>query len=163
MFLYFWAMQQPSHTLGEATKKLEHYCAYQERCHQEVVRKLRDLGMIPEAIDHILAHLIQENYLNEERFARSFARGKYSQKKWGRNRIVHELKGRQISVYNIRAALQEIDPGDYLDSLDALAEKRLSQLSEPNPQKRRKKLADYLLSRGWEPQLVLAKVRELVP
>lgn len=150
-------------TLPEATKKLERYCAYQERCHMEVVHKLRDMGMIPEAIDLIVGHLIQEGYLNEERFARSYARGKFSIKKWGRNRIVMELKARQISVFNIRAALQEIDPGEYRDTLDALAEKRLGQLRESNPLKKKRKLADYLLYRGWEQQLVQDKVRELIP
>jgi len=153
----------PSPTLIEATKILERYCAYQERCHLEVVQKLKGLGMIPEAIDQIIGHLIQENYLNEERFARSYARGKFNIKKWGRNRIVLELKRRQISVYNIKAALQEIDPGDYQETLDALALKRLGQIREANPQKRRKKLADYLLYRGWEHGLVQEKVGELLP
>jgi len=150
-------------TLPEATRKLEHYCAYQERCHMEVVNKLRGMGMIPEAIDQIVGHLIGEGYLNEERFARSFARGKFSIKKWGRNRIVGELKARQISVFNIRAALTEIEPGAYLETLHALAEKRLEQLREPNASKKKRKLTDYLLYRGWEPQLVQEKVRELIP
>ena len=164
MFLYFWAMQRPPiPTLLEATKKLERYCAYQERCHLEVVQKLKGMGMIPEAIDLIVVQLIQENYLNEERFARSYARGKFNIKKWGRNRIVLELKRRQISPYNIKAALEEIDLGDYLDALDALAEKRMGQIREGDPQKRRKKLADYLIYRGWEPQLVMEKVAELIP
>src|SRR5690606_33274039 len=150
-------------TLPEATRKLEHYCAYQERCHMEVVAKLKGMGMIPEAIDLIVGHLIREGYLNEERFARSYARGKFSIKKWGRNRIVGELKARQISVFNIRAALKEIDPGEYLEALDALAEKRLGQLREPNPLKKKRKLTDYLLYRGWEPELVRDKVKELIP
>lgn len=155
--------RNPSHTLTEATKKLERFCAYQERCHLEVEQKLKELGMIPEAIDHIIGHLIQENYLNEERFARSYARGKFNIKKWGRNRIVLELKRREISAFNIKAALQEIDPGNYQETLDSLALKRLDQIREANPHKRRRKLADYLLYRGWEPGLVHEKVRELLP
>lgn len=150
-----------NHTLQEASKKLEHYCAYQERCHQDVVNKLREMRMIPEAIDHIIGHLIKENYLNEERFARSFARGKFRIKKWGRNRIIAELKKRRISKFNIRAALSELEEEAYLETFDALAKKRLSQLSETNLQRKRKKLADYLFYRGWESHLVYAKIKEL--
>ena len=152
-----------AYSIEEAKRKLEGYCAYQDRCHKEVAAKLREMRRIPEAIDQIVVHLIQENFLNEERFAQSFARGKFSIKKWGRNRIVSELKQRNISKYNIATALKEIDPEDYLKTLDALAEKRLAQITERNPQKRKKKLADYLLYRGWESHLVYEKLKELVP
>ncbi|AWX44188.1 Regulatory protein RecX [Flagellimonas maritima] len=118
--------------------------------------------MIPEAVDQIMTHLIQENYLNEERFAKSFARGKFNIKKWGRNRIINELKFRQISRYNINSALSEINEQDYHTTLDELAKKRLAQISESNILKRRKKLADYLLYRGWESNLVYEKLRELI-
>jgi regulatory protein len=150
-----------TYTHKEATKKLESYCAYQERCHKEVVQKLRGMSMIPVAIDEIVAHLIQENYLNEERFAQSYARGKFNIKKWGRNRIVNELKFRGVSKYNIKTALKEIDENQYHITLDALAKKRLSQIKEKEQQKRRKKLADYLLYRGWESNLVYEKLKEL--
>lgn len=153
---------QKSYTLNEATKKLEGYCAYQERCHKEVTTKLREMRMIPEAIDQIVTHLIQENYLNEERFSRAYARGKFNIKKWGRNRIVNELKFRGISKYNIKSALQEIDDDDYFTTLDKLAKKRVLQIKETNLQKRRKKLADYLLYRGWESHLVYEKAKELI-
>ena len=149
-------------TVQEATKKMENYCAYQERCHQEVHQKLMGMRMIPEAIDQIMAHLIQENYLNEERFAKSFARGKFRIKKWGKNRIVQELKQRHISQFNIKSALAEIGEQDYLDTLDELAKKRLSQIKESNIQKKKKKLADYLLYRGWESHLVYGKLQELI-
>lgn len=151
------------YSLKEATRKLEGYCAYQERCHKEVIAKLREMRMTPQAIDQIVAHLIQENYLNEERFAKSFARGKFNIKKWGRNRIVAELKQRQISKYNIKTALKEIDDDQYLASLDLLAEKRLGAIREIDKQKRRRKLADYLLYRGWESHLVYGKLKELIP
>ncbi|SNY94690.1 regulatory protein RecX [Flagellimonas pacifica] len=151
-----------SYTLTEAQKKIERYCAYQDRCHKEVLGKLREMRMIPEAIDQIMTHLIQENYLNEERFAKSYARGKFSIKKWGRNRIVNELKQRQISSYNIKSALKEINEEDYLDTLNTLALKRLAQIHESNLQKRKKKLADYLLYRGWESNLVYEKLKELI-
>jgi len=152
----------PSYTLQEATKKLEGYCSYQERCHKEVVSKLREMRMIPEAIDQIVTHLIREDYLNEERFARSYARGKFTIKKWGRNRIVNELKQRAITKYNINIALHEIDMEVYRDTLDLLAKKRLETLNEPNVQKRKRKVADYLLYRGWESHLVYEKIQELI-
>lgn len=150
------------HTINEATKKLESYCAYQERCHKDVVAKLRTMGMIPDAIDQIVVHLIQENYLNEERFAKSFARGKFRIKKWGRVRITNELKQRNITRYNIKIALKEIDDSIYLETLDLLADKRLASIKETNTQKRKRKLADYLLYRGWESHLVYAKIIELI-
>lgn len=152
-----------AYSLVEATKKLENYCAYQDRCHKEVTTKLKQMGMIPMAIDQIVTQLIQENYLNEERFAKSFARGKFNIKKWGKKRIVAELKQRDITKYNINTALKEIDEADYLETLDVLARKRLRQLTEQNKLKRRKKLADYLLYRGWESHLVYEKMKELIP
>lgn len=148
--------------MAEATKKIEHYCAYQERCHHEVVQKLKSFGMIPEAIEHIVTHLIKHNYLNEERFAKSFARGKFRTKKWGRNRIVNELKSRKISRFNIQSALNEISEEDYVQTLDALVRKRSTEIKETHPQKRKKKLADYLLYRGWESHLVYEKITELL-
>jgi len=154
---------QPSYTIREATKKIENYCAYQDRCHKEVEKKLHEMGMIPMAINQIIGHLIQENYLNEERFARSYARGKFNIKKWGKKRIVNELKQRDISKYNISSALKEIDEHDYLEALDLLAKKRLAAITEKNSQKRKKKVADYLLYRGWESHLVYEKINNLIP
>ena len=153
----------PSYTLQEAVKKLEHYCAYQDRCHQEVASKLKAMRMIPEAIDHVITHLIEENYLNEERFSCSFARGKFKIKKWGKKRIVNELKQRDISAFNIKCALKEIDDEDYVLTLQELAQKRVLELKETNLLKKRKKLGDYLLYRGWESHLVYEKIKELIP
>lgn len=120
--------------------------------------------MIPDAIDRIMHHLITHNYLNEGRFAQAFARGKFKNKYWGRNRIVRELKLRDISRYNIQLALRELPEADYRATFHQLAEKRWRQLEgEPNLQKKRKKLADYLLYRGWESHLVYDVVSRLIP
>lgn len=153
----------PSKTylVNEATRKLESYCAYQERCHKEVVEKLKGMRMIPEAIDTIIVHLIQNNYLNEERFAKSFARGKFNIKKWGKSRIIHELQLREISKYNIQNALKEINEDEYHNTLNAIAQKRWSQLGDLSIPKKRKKLMDYLFYRGWESNLVYEKIKEL--
>ncbi len=151
-----------TYTVEEATKRLERYCAYQERCHKEVNQKLYEMRMIPAAVDQIIDHLLRNNFLNETRFAQAFARGKFRAKKWGRNRIVNELKLREISKFNIQIALKEIPDAEYYTTFEALVEKRLLQLvSEKNIQKRRKKLADYLFYRGWEPELVYEKVNEI--
>ena len=111
----------------------------------------------------IIVHLIQENFLNEERFARSFAIGKFNIKKWGKNRIVNELKQRKITEYNIKLGLKEIGDEIYLETLNILAKKRLEQLTETNLFKKRKKLADYLLFRGWESSLVYEITKRLLP
>ena len=115
---------RPSYTVEEASRKMERFCAYQERCHQEVLKKLREMRMIPEAIDHIMGHLISFDFLNEERFARSYARGKFRMKNWGRVRITHELKKREISPYVIRLALEELQEPEYSKALEGLAKKK---------------------------------------
>lgn len=152
-----------TYSLEEAIRKLENYCAYQERCHKEVVAKLQKMGMISIAIDQVINHLIQENFLNEERFSRSFTIGKFNIKKWGKNRIINELKQRNITKYNIILGLKEIDDEIYLETLNILAKKRLEQLTETNIFKKRKKLADYLLYRGWENTLVYEITKKLLP
>ncbi|QHI37922.1 Regulatory protein RecX [Kordia antarctica] len=155
-------MERKSYSLKEAKLKLQQYCVYQDRCHKEVNEKLRQMNMIPEAIAVIVSELIEDNFLNEERFAQSFARGKFRIKKWGRVRIVRELKFRQVSKYNIDTALKEIEDSDYINTLDELARKRDAAVKEKNPYKRKKKIADYLFYRGWESHLVYEKINELV-
>ena len=130
-----------TYTVEEAKRKLERYCAYQERCHKEVRNKLKDMRMIPEAIDVVLVHLIQHNFLNEERFAKAFVRGKFRIKNWGKNRLVRELKFREISKYSIDEALKEIDLDDYYETLEALTLKRIDQVKEKDKYKKKKKVA----------------------
>lgn len=148
-------------TVTEAIKKMEHYCAYQERCHKDISEKLSTMKLIPEAKEKIILHLIEHNFLNEERFAKSFVRGKFRIKKWGKQRITRELKFRQISEYCIKIALKEIPENDYLATFHEIAEKKYALLAEQDSYKKRKKLIDYLLYRGWENQLVFDKVTEL--
>ena len=150
-----------NYTLNEATRKLEQYCAYQERCHKEVRGKLLEMRMIPEAIDHIITHLIQENYLNEERFARSFARGKFRIKHWGRNRIIKELKQREISKYAIASGLSEITSEQYEQVFAELANKKWQQIKEKNLKKKQRQFANYFLYRGWESELIYPRIKEL--
>jgi regulatory protein len=153
---------QKSYTVEQAKRALERYCVYQDRCHKEVISKLYDCNMIPETHDIIIVHLIEHDFLNEERFSKSYARGKFRIKKWGKVRIVRELKFRNISAYNVKTALKEIEESDYFNTFNTLALKKFDSITESNPYKKKKKLADYLLYRGWESDLVYKKVSELI-
>ncbi|PQV49390.1 regulatory protein [Jejuia pallidilutea] len=150
-----------TYTVQEATRKLEHYCAYQERCHKEVRQKLVSMHMIPEAIDVIIVHLLEHNYLNETRFAKTFVRGKFRMKAWGRRRLTFELKQKDISKVNINQALAEIDNAEYIEVFNGLAEKKANTMTETSTLKKKRKLIDYLLYRGWESHLVYEKAKEL--
>ena len=143
-----------SYTVKEATIKLAQFCAYRDRSHKEVEEKLKEMRMIPLACEQIIMKLMLEGFLNEERFARSFVRGKFRIKKWGRNKIKKELKIREISAPIIKLAFTEIDEVIYLNTLLELAEKKLNLIKEPHPIKRKKKLVNYLLQKGYEPQLI---------
>lgn len=147
--------------LSEAKQKLEHYCAYQERCHQEIASKIYSLGVNSNDADEIIVHLINHNFLNEERFACAFARGKHRIKHWGKTRIINELKQRNISQYNITTALKEITPEEYAETFDVLANRHWESLPERDTLKKRKKFCDYLLRKGFESSLVYEKVKEL--
>jgi len=163
---FTYCMQQPTktYTVEEAKRALERFCVYQERCHQEVAKKLREMRMIPEAIDVVIGHLIEHDFLNESRFAQAYARGKFNHKSWGRLRIQRELKARQISAFNVKLAMKEIESVQYEIFFNTLSRKRYQQLSaEKDKYRKRKKMADYLLYRGWEAHLVYDKVKELVP
>jgi regulatory protein len=149
------------YSIKEATNKIEHYCAYQERCHEEVVSKLWSMKLDSQEIDEIIAYLIGSNFLNESRFACSFARGKHRIKHWGKIRIVNELKFRKISTYNINLALKEITQEEYNTTFDTVSERQWETIRETNMLKKRKKFCDYLLRRGFESNLVYEKVKEL--
>ena len=147
-------------SLVEAQQKLEHYCTYQERCHKEVVEKLKQLGMIPIAIDTVVAKLIEDNYLNETRFAQSYARGKFRIKKWGKNRIKRELKTRQISDYNIKLGMKEIEDTDYENTFYELFEKRKNEVAHLAKSEQKRKLLSFLSYRGWEHQRIYNALNE---
>ncbi len=155
-------LQRKTYTVDEAKRTLENFCVYQERCHKEVREKLLKMRMIPEAIDLVVVHLLEHDFLNETRFAKVFTSGKFRVKKWGRKRIELELKKRDISSYNIKEAFQDISDSDYLNTFQELAQKKAETITETNVWKKRKKLADYLLYRGWESHLVYDAVAQLI-
>ncbi|MBM3411925.1 MAG: RecX family transcriptional regulator [Bacteroidetes bacterium] len=147
-------MYKKAFTPEQALQKLRHYCAYQERSHQEAREKLFQLGCSSRMHDEIISSLIQDNYLNEERFAIAYAGGKWRAKHWGRIRIKLELQQRKISAYCIRKALEQIEEEHYQKVLEAQALKKYSALKQHQYIIRKKKTIDYLVGRGFEPSLV---------
>jgi regulatory protein len=137
-------------TKEQALQKLKHYSGYQERCHREVREKLYNLGVNRKDHDEIIAALIEEGYLNEERFAIAFAGGKFRLKQWGRVKIKYELKQKQVSDYCIKKALKEIDEDEYQDVLNKLATEKYELLKEEQYMIRKKKTMDYLIQKGYE-------------
>mgnify|MGYP001213382747 FL=1 len=149
-------------SLPEARAKIYRYCAYQERCHNEVRSKLFEYGLTRNDVEELITDLITEGYLNEERFARSYAGGKFRMKKWGRVRITRELEARDISPYCIRMALSEVEDDDYLNTLRELLSKKAAQVDEENIFVKRDKVATYAIQKGFEPDLVWTTVREVI-
>jgi regulatory protein len=148
-------------TVHEIKRKLEHYCAYQDRCHKEVEQKMWEFNLIPEAKEFILLSLMKDDFLNEERFSKSYARGKFRIKNWGKQRIVRELKFRDISAYNIKTALKEIDKDEYVDTIKKIASLKNNTIKEPNSFKKKKKLYDYLYRKGFESNLIQDAISKL--
>ena len=147
--------------MKEIYAKMEYYCAYQERCYKEVEEKLYSFSVSQTEKDEILTYLIENNFINEERFAQSFVRGKHNYKFWGKNRIVNELKFRNISSRNIQTALKEIPEAIYLENFHKLAEKNWESIIDPKGQKKNKKFVDFLLRKGYETSLIYEKLKEL--
>ncbi len=145
----------------DALLKLQAYCAYQDRCHSEVRSKLLDLGIYGDDLEEIIVALIEDNFLNEERYARSYARGKFRIKQWGRLRIRRELKFRKISDYCIRKAMEEIGEDDYYKVLKEVILKKQKLTKEPDPYKLRVKLIRYAAGRGFEMEAIRDVINEL--
>ena len=149
-------------TIKEVNQKLEYFCSYQERCHADVSSKLFDFRLTQDEKDGVIVHLIQNNFLNEERFALLFAISKLHQKKWGKIRITQELKLRKISSYLINKALKSLPETEYYATFETLSDKFWETLLETNKLKKQKKFCDYLLRKGWESDLVYNKYKELL-
>ncbi len=148
-------------TPTQALGKIQKYCAYQERSHQEVKYKLYSYGLNTDEVDEIISRLITDNFVNEERFAKAFAGGKFRIKKWGRNKIEHELESLGLTKNCISSGLKEIDPSDYKKTLQTLLKKKANEVSEENLYAKRNKIARFAISKGYEPELVWEMVKEL--
>jgi len=156
-------MRDGAITPESAKLKIQRYCAYQERSHREVRTKLFSYGLRSGEVDDIITGLITDGYLNEERFARAFAGGKFRMKKWGRIRITHALESKGVSPNCIRIGLKEIDHEDYIQTLRALLKAKMETLDRDDPFVLRQQLSTYAIRKGYEPELVRSEVVELLP
>ena len=146
----------------KAWQKIKHYCAYQERSHAETRDKLYSFGLYKHEVETLLTRLIEENYLNEERYAIAFAGGKFRMKQWGRVKIKYELQQNRVSTYCIKKAMTAIDQNDYQKPLQKLATAKLATLkSEKNIFVKKTKLRNYLMQKGFEPALVMEIVNRI--
>jgi regulatory protein len=148
-------------SLAEAKVRIASFCAYQERYQQEVRNKLHERGIYGEEAEELIVYLISEGYLNEERFAQAFVSGKFRIKKWGRNKILQELKFRQISPNCIKSGMKEIDAEDYWQTLLHLVEKKASLIKETDDFKKRYKTHQYLMGRGFENDLIQSAIETI--
>jgi regulatory protein len=146
----------------QALQKAKHYCGYQERCHSEVKEKLYSMGLHKQQVEECIAQLIDESYLNEQRFAQTFAGGKFRMKQWGRVKIKYELKQKQVSEYCITKGLKEIDEKDYLKVLNNLAQQKWTAVkTEKNIFIKLRKTQDYLMQKGYEQELIRQALQAL--
>jgi regulatory protein len=150
-------------TPGEAKEKIQWYCTYQERSHQEVRNKLYELGLYRKDVDEIISDLITDGFLNEERFAKAFAGGKFRTKKWGRIKISHALEAKGVSQSCIRIGLKEIEEASYVASLRELLTQKSQSLEKNNVYVLRDRLSKYLIYKGYEPEIVWKEINELLP
>lgn len=146
----------------EAKQKIYRYCAYQERSHKEVRDKLYEYGLYRDEVEELLSALITEGFLNEERFAKAFAGGKFRMQRWGRIKILNELEARGLTSNCIKIGMKEIEDADYLQTLREILKRKLNQIDEENAFVKRDKLARYAIQKGFEPDLVWPEVKILV-
>lgn len=154
-------MKKTGYTFDEIKKKLVHYCVYQDRCHQEVEAKMREFLLIPEAKDDIFMYLIQENYLNEERFVRSYIRGKFYIKHWGRNKIRNHLKFKTISEKLIEKCFDEIDESDYRATVHRIIGKCYEKYKDLDAYQCKAKTIKYLMVTGFEYDMILSILEQI--
>jgi regulatory protein len=147
----------------QALQKLRHYCSYQERCHAEVKEKLYSFGLFKQVVEECISQLIEENCLNEERFAIQFAGGKFRIKQWGRQKIKHALKLKRVSEYCIRKAIQEIDQEQYIKTLNKLAAQKWRSIKGQGITRfvKTQKTTVWLLQRGYESDLIRKVIAEM--
>lgn len=156
-------LHQKKLTKEQVFQKLKHYCGYQERCHSEVKEKAYSFKLRKAEVEELISMLIEEGYLNEERFAIMFAGGKFRIKQWGRNKIKYELKQKKISDYCIRKALNNIDEKEYLSAAERLAKKKWASVNDPGSNRfvKMTKTRDFLFQRGYESEIVNKVISDL--
>ena len=153
-------MKKSNQLSADTKQKIYKYCAYQERTHLEVRNKLYEYGLASDEVDRLVSELISDGYVNEERFARTFAGGKFRIKGWGRIKIIHELEAKGLTKNCIRIGLKEIDQADYEKTLETLLIQKSEAVHDDDDYARRDKIARYAIQRGFEPELVWRRIKE---
>lgn len=151
------------YSLQEANEKIRRYCAYQERAHQEVRNKLYEYGLWSDDVNNVIVDLISEGFLNEERFAKAFAGGKFRMKKWGRLKIINALEGKGLNANCIRAGLREIEDEEYEQVVSDFLKKKMQTTEAENIYAKRDKLSKAAILKGYEPELVWKLLKEILP
>ena len=156
--------KKPNQTIHfeEALERMRQYCSYRDRSHREVRTKLIEMKVYGDKLEQVMARLVEEDFLNEERFARAFARGKFRINKWGREKIKQSLKIKGVSAYCIRKGMQEIDDDEYISTLKDLLEKKIKSVKDKNKAHRFQKLNKFALQKGYEYGLVKKIIDELL-
>lgn len=154
--------KKKSFSVSESLARIYRYCAYQERSHQEVKNKLYEFGLTTDEVEELLTKMITEGFLNEERFAKAFAGGKFRVKKWGRLKIIRELEAQGLTKKCINRGLGEIELSDYRKTLKNLLIKKAEQTEEDNLFKKRDKVAKYAIGKGYEPEMVWEMIKDLI-
>ncbi len=153
-------MQAKRLGIDQARLKIQSYCAYQERSHKEVREKLYSFGLYKDEVDQLTVELLDQNFLNEERFAQAFVGGKFRIKKWGKRKIELHLKEKGISAYCIKMGMKEIDADEYLKTLADLANAKMASVVAKNTFEKKAKTASFLMSRGFETDLIWQVLKE---
>ena len=134
--------------------KMQNYCSYQERSFFDVKTKLISWNVQEKIMDKIISKLVDQDYLNEERYAKAFTGGKFRINKWGKNKIINELHKKQIPDIYIQIGINEIDDNEYFNTLKEIISKKDANLKIANQEKRMQKLANYAISRGFDRGIV---------
>ncbi|SMG51586.1 regulatory protein [Marivirga sericea] len=153
--------KQLIYTVKEGKSRGAKYCAMQERSQQQLRDKLYDWGLHGDEVEEVISWLISEDFINEERFAQSYVRGHFRQKKWGRLKIKQGLEQKKISTYCIKIGMKEIDNEAYQDTINSLLEKKWKTLKESNQYIKKQKAVRYLLQKGYESDLVWEAIKKL--
>ena len=149
-----------TYTPSQALVKIQGWCAYQERCQQQVRDKLYEYGLKTTDVENLISQLISDNYLNEERFAKAYAGGKFRIKKWGKIKIKMGLKAKRVSEYCIKKGLAEIDDADYIKTLKKILENKSAMLNEKNKIREKYKLIQFAASKGYEQEYIMEILNE---
>ncbi len=155
-------MKKETLTKEKALQKLRHYCRYQERCHNEVKNKLFELGVDKNEHDEMIMDMIEENYLDEERFALAFTIGRFKMKQWGRKKIQYALKEKMVSEDSIQKAIKQIDERNYIYTLKKIAKEKYASLKNEQYLIRKKKTMDYLMQKGFEIELIRTVLETMI-